>query len=60
MLNSNIQRGDIILYKNVGAYSVLGSGNFHNIPRIPILLIDSESKIIEIRNQEIPYFEDHS
>ncbi|MCF8070215.1 MAG: hypothetical protein K9L30_16650 [Desulfobacterales bacterium] len=52
-----ISRNDIILYTNIGAYSVFGSGNCHNIPRLPILMIDRQSNLIEIRPQEKPYFE---
>lgn len=58
LLDSAIKRGDILLINNVGAYAVLGSGNFHNMPRLPILLIDSKSNLLEIRKQEVPYFEE--
>jgi len=56
-LNSKINRGDILLINHVGAYSVTGSGNFHNMPRLPILMLDHQSNLIEIRPQEAPYFE---
>jgi diaminopimelate decarboxylase len=58
-LPGRAERGDILFYNNVGAYSLLGSGNFHNMPRLPILMIDSRSSLIEIRGEEIPYFEEH-
>lgn len=56
-LNSKIDRGDTLLINHVGAYSVTGSGNFHNMPRLPILMLDRKSNLVEIRPQETPYFE---
>jgi len=57
-LQKDIKRGDIIYYNNVGAYSILGSGNFHNMPRLPIFMIDVDLNLIELRTQEKPYFEE--
>jgi diaminopimelate decarboxylase len=47
-LRKDIKRGDIIFYNNVGAYSILGSGNFHNMPRLPIFMIDVDLNLIEL------------
>jgi len=58
LLNEQLQRNDILLYNNVGAYSLLGSGNFHNMPRVPILMIDADGDLVEIRGEERPYFEE--
>ena len=57
-LPQDIKRGDIILYNDVGAYSLLGSGNFHNMPRLPVFMIDVDLNLIELRKQEKPYFEE--
>lgn len=57
-LRKDIKRGDILFYNNVGAYSLLGSGNFHNMPRLPIFMLDIDLNLIELRKQETPYFED--
>ncbi len=57
-LRKQIKRQDILLFNNIGAYTIIGSGNFHNMPRLPILLIDLQSNLLEIREQERPYFEE--
>jgi len=56
-MEENIERGDILLFDGVGAYSLLGSGNFHNMPRLPLLMIDAGLDLVELRPQEEPYFE---
>ena len=57
-LPEKVGRDDILLFNGVGAYSILGSGNYHNMPRLPILMIDTRGKLVEIREQETPYFEE--
>jgi diaminopimelate decarboxylase len=57
LLQNDIARNDIVMYGNIGAYSLLGSGNFHNMPRLPIVMIGLNSELVEIREQEKPYFE---
>lgn len=57
-LNKNIKRGDIIFYNNVGAYCLLGSGNFHNMPRVPIFMVDTDGALKELRGQEKTYFDE--
>lgn len=56
-LPENISRNDLIMFANVGAYAILGSGNFHNMPRLPIVMIGQDSALVELRGQETPYFE---
>ncbi len=48
-LPKGIQRNDVVFIKNVGAYSALGTGNFHNMPTLPIYIIDNDLKLVEIK-----------
>jgi diaminopimelate decarboxylase len=45
-LPSDVERGDVMLFKDVGAYSRLGSGDFHNMPRLPVYLIDERCNLV--------------
>ena len=47
-LPEKTEREDPILIKNTGAYSRLGAGNFHNMLRLPVLMIDKDGNLKEI------------
>ncbi|MBF0104235.1 MAG: hypothetical protein HQM16_02800, partial [Deltaproteobacteria bacterium] len=42
-LPKEIKRGDLVLVNHVGAYAILGSGRFHNMPNIPVYIVDANS-----------------
>jgi len=44
-LPKDVRRGDMLMFGNVGAYALLGSGNFHNMPRLPVFVIDENLKL---------------
>lgn len=44
-LPQKVERGDVVIFMNTGAYSLLGAGNFHGIPRLPVYIIDEKLKI---------------
>jgi hypothetical protein len=59
MVSSDIQvlipkpeRGDFIYYANTGAYSIFSAANSHNIPRMPIVLVNKEGRVHVIREPE--------
>lgn len=48
-LPEGIVRGDVLLFANVGAYALLGAGNFHLMPRLPVYLLDAAGELIRAR-----------
>ena len=50
-MSSPIHRGSTFVLNNVGAYSFVGAGNFHNIPRLPILLVEDDLTLTELAPQ---------
>ncbi|EKD51397.1 MAG: Orn/DAP/Arg decarboxylase 2 [uncultured bacterium] len=42
----DMQRDDVVVFEHTGAYTLLGAGTFHNMPRLPVFVLNDDLELV--------------